>query len=1295
MTLKNKFLAAYKHASHISYFNLIANLVLALMWSGTWHSAIIVSGLMLTLKLLLPSNIETSPQKKFFYQYLLSQIAVFGCVGILSVFLANLCFNIIVTPITIHVALFSLGVIQSHCLHRSRCGHFWGIALGTFIFVGAASALGGLSALGSSVTVVSAIIIASTALKPEWSYFSFAMRGLLFFSVCTIEFGLLPCAIAMAGCWLVRGLLYTPQLTQLDRKQYLSVYDISDYISELLNADNRWHLPFGYVVPSDQQMSTEQSLSILHQHSRFGSRLVPLLPRAIQYFEWQVYALFHALETAKNLNMRTQGKQLGSSSPRDSQPLLQNDQSYMQLTKSLIEKNVQIYEAYFGAVLSTYMPQKRYQDIPTHPKLEQALEPNQTNNHQEQPVVNRQDIIIASEIIRQICFEAKPGPGVAGASTFHNHCVAMMSLHGQKTEASSRWGQFIKMGKVVPARLYGYTDEIPQLMNHRWGQERYSIWSVVFRYGLRLGQDQQGQEFIENRSQGSMISENLIIDIYSWLSPCDRVLVLLQLGQESNQQDLSELERNLSYSIIEWFILDDEHEVLSSDELRAVAWQILHACPVECSGLINIQAIQEKIDSITAGNKPLEKRNELWGVLSFSACQLLLKTSYLNRVKFTYDPPSIEYTIDQLHRFIELSCKRKNTILQRIALSLLCRLVRKQADNILKNSNLNKVSSSNINDYMILQEESTRIRQVLNKMEITVKREPEFKHLMQLMPLNLISAIQTVSDFIKNRIEHSDKSLSQQLNHQVRMGINAIIIHMYSGKKTCEDQTQAIFELVKLMTRALMDDDEQVNTYQASCIGKLFQPNEGIKIGEILSLRSLVGMCLKFRDQAFIKQSTKGAYAAAGWWHEETKDILLSMCRHSLDVKSSQMQIIFQSILLTMIASNDKFRFSSPETIEMGSVYNQMIFFNESVFIDHFVVLRHCGLLRAIIQKVIHNLLSSDVESALRHQSFIFLMSLIEQTRPYERDLILSDEIETIIQVLYQHAPVVVRANEKQQDTVVTSDEVFGAIMSRYTRSWTLDTSEFDQQHFLMRIGRILDMSLGTYYKSNGIITTPKEHKEMSYLQQCMFKWLASLDKKSEVSTVIKSSLDKWFQYKCDSSFTPEELASKKKTIMEKIRSMMPNEESMTKQQGDQSNELLEDLQSNTAHALDDWLTISDKNPLCLNQQISNHSVPSSFLKSSVAQRRRSNSMIPNERKVDISKRSNSISGDLRTENKNNDNEIIKNREAIEVEIDNAVGGKDNTVLRTLSRAMNRINQTQFGSNDDKDVFEHHDIYRA
>ena len=85
--------------------------------------------------------------------------------------------------------------------------------------------------------------------------------------------------------------------------------------------------------------------------------------------------------------------------------------------------------------------------------------------------------------------------------------------------------------------------------------------------------------------------------------------------------------------------------------------------------------------------------------------------------------------------------------------------------------------------------------------------------------------------------------------------------------------------------------------------------------------------------------------------------------------------------------------------------------------------------------------------------------------------------------------------------------------------------------------------------------------------------------------------------------------------------------------------------------------------------------------------------MVPAERKNISARRSNSISGELRSERKNTDSEIMKEREAIETEIDKAIGERDASVLRTLSRAMRRINQTQFRSEEDKDIFEHHDVY--
>ena len=170
MTFKNKIYAAVTQMGAVSYFDILANLLLSLIWFGAWQTILLASG----SKTLLPTSVRAA-----YYKNLLTKVIVFAAVGYLGVTFTGWCLGAYVTPYILHAALASLAMIQAHCLNRSRNGNFWGIALLAFTIAWSMLQIGLLPIVSCDIVTLTAILTATMALRLEFTRYNFAIRGLL------------------------------------------------------------------------------------------------------------------------------------------------------------------------------------------------------------------------------------------------------------------------------------------------------------------------------------------------------------------------------------------------------------------------------------------------------------------------------------------------------------------------------------------------------------------------------------------------------------------------------------------------------------------------------------------------------------------------------------------------------------------------------------------------------------------------------------------------------------------------------------------------------------------------------------------------------------------------------------------------------------------------------------------------------------------------------------------------------------------------------------------------------------
>ena len=81
MTFKNKIYAAVTQMEAIGYFDILANLLLSLIWFSAWQTILLAGVLFIWTKSLLPTSISTALRSKQYYKNLLTKVLVFAAVG--------------------------------------------------------------------------------------------------------------------------------------------------------------------------------------------------------------------------------------------------------------------------------------------------------------------------------------------------------------------------------------------------------------------------------------------------------------------------------------------------------------------------------------------------------------------------------------------------------------------------------------------------------------------------------------------------------------------------------------------------------------------------------------------------------------------------------------------------------------------------------------------------------------------------------------------------------------------------------------------------------------------------------------------------------------------------------------------------------------------------------------------------------------------------------------------------------------------------------------------------------------
>ena len=275
--------------------------------------------------------------------------------------------------------------------------------------------------------------------------------------------------------------------------------------------------------------------------------------------------------------------------------------------------------------------------------------------------------------------------------------------------------------------------------------------------------------------------------------------------------------------------------------------------------------------------------------------------------------------------------------------------------------------------------------------------------------------------------------------------------------------------------------------------------------------------------KVFLDATKNGGYRANGEWYLRFEQVFYDIAVGSEQVDSDPKiktlkvaeflkgeygnHLLLQQVLLSVISQQKHLNFSS---IDMPLFYNLVLLFDYDIIVEYHGALRSKGLMIALINCAIGNILQKDNEGK-QQESLRYLLSLIECKE--EAGLMLSQELEAILKGLYHREaaafdPIRIHQEDSSESWDVTSEDLFGAVMLRYIKDAKDDHDGY---------ARLLDMSLENNGDEDSVTGVPPAVTDMKCLQTRVFNWVLahaeeSTNSRDTLFSCVRESMNKWLK---------------------------------------------------------------------------------------------------------------------------------------------------------------------------------------